>query len=282
MKNRGERRSVSFWQAVKDELQENRRTFIVYSVLRLLVLLVIVLQALNKNWENVFLGIVTLALMIVPSVLQVTFKVEFPSLLEIVMLLFIFATEVLGEIGAFYILIPNWDTVMHTLNGFFCAVIGFSLVDILNRSRRLTFDLSPFFMALVAFCFSMTIGVLWEFFEFAMDRLFAMDMQKDTVVHAFASTMLDPTRSNIAVPVTGITDAAVNGKSLGLGGYLDIGLIDTMEDLFVNFIGAAVFSTVGYFYVKYSARRSGSLVERLVPTPRTGGKHASPQKKKGK
>ena len=265
-----------FWEQVKYELRENRKTFIVYSVLRLLVIVVIVLQVINRNWENVFLGIVTLALMIVPSVLQVTFKVEFPSLLEIVMLLFIFATEILGEIGAFYILIPNWDMVMHTLNGFFCAVIGFSLVDILNRSRRLTFDLSPFFMALVAFCFSMTIGVLWEFFEFAMDKLFAMDMQKDTVVHAFASTMLDPTRSNIAVPVRGITDVAVNGRSLGLGGYLDIGLIDTMEDLFVNFIGAVVFSTLGYFYVKYSSRRSKSLVERLVPTPQRKDKYKPP------
>ena len=271
-----------FWDQVVYELRENRKTFIVYSVLRLLVLVVIILQVINKNWENVFLGIVTLVLMIMPSVLQVTFKVEFPSLLEIVMLLFIFATEILGEIGSFYILVPNWDTVMHTLNGFFCAVIGFSLVDILNRSRRLTFDLSPFFMALVAFCFSMTIGVLWEFFEFAMDKLFAMDMQKDTVVHAFASTMLDPTRRNIAVPVRDITDVAVNGKSLGLGGYLDIGLVDTMEDLFVNFIGAAVFSTVGYFYVKYGSRRSKSLVERLVPTPQRerkyGGKHISDDK----
>ncbi len=271
------KRSASkFWQEVLLELRENRRTFIVYSVLRLLVIVTIILQAFNRNYENVFLGIATLALMIVPSVLQVTFKVEFPSLLEIILLLFIFATEILGEIGAFYVRVAYWDTIMHTLNGFLCAVIGFSLVDLLHRSERLTFRLSPFFMALVAFCFSMTIGVLWEFFEYGMDRLFLMDMQKDTVISSFASTLLDPTKQNIAVAVTDIRDVAVNGQSLGVGGYLDIGLIDTMEDLFVNFIGAAVFSVLGYFYVK---RRSRSIVSRLVPMPRRADKVGTGEKK---
>ena len=69
---------------------------------------------------------------------------------------------------------------------------------------------------------------------------------------------------NIAVPVEGITDVIVNGKSLGLGGYLDIGLYDTMEDLFVNFIGAVVFSVIGYFYVKH--RGKGKVARQFIPT----------------
>ena len=108
------------------------------------------------------------------------------------------------------------------------------------------FTLSPVFIAVVAFCFSMTIGVVWEFFEFAMDRFFLLDMQKDTVVHTISSVMLDPDGGNVPYMIRGITDTAVNGQKLGLGGYLDIGLIDTMKDLLVNFIGAAVFSFIGY------------------------------------
>ena len=138
-----------------------------------------------------------------------------------------------------------WDTVLHTLNGFLMAAIGFALVDILNRNKKISFQLSPAFLAVVAFCFSMTIGVIWEFFEFGMDQIFHLDMQKDTIVNTIYSVMLDPAGGNHVVGVTGIRDVAVNGEALGLGGYLDIGLLDTMEDLLVNFIGATVFSIIG-------------------------------------
>ena len=146
------------------------------------------------------------------------------------------------------------------------AAIGFSLVDILNRNKRFSIQLSPVFVSIVAFCFSMTIGVVWEFFEFAMDKLFLLDMQKDTVLHTISTVMLDPTGGNHTVIIRDITDAAVNGESLGLGGYLDIGLNDTMEDLFVNFVGAVVFSVIGYFYVK--KRGKGKFASRLIPRPK--------------
>lgn len=96
-------------------------------------------------------------------------------------------------------------------------------------------------MAIVAFCFSMTIGVLWEFFECIMDSFFLLDMQKDTIVHDISTVMLDPTGGNKITAIRGITDVIVvaGGEEipLGLGGYLDIGLLDTMKDLFVNFLG---------------------------------------------
>ncbi len=250
-------------QAMRKELREHRSTFIVFSCLRAMVVVVMVLQVLNRNYENVFLCGFTLLLMLVPSFIQVEFRVELPKTLEIIILLFIFSAEILGEIGEFYIRIPNWDTMMHTLNGFLAAAVGFSMIDLLNRSKRYSFNLSPLFLALVAFCFSMTIGVLWEFFEFAMDQCFGMDMQKDTVIHQINSVMLDPQGHNVPYHIGGITDVLVNGESLGLGGYLDVGLIDTMKDLIVNFIGAVVFSVFGYFYVK--GRGKKSIVNNFVP-----------------
>ena len=169
-------------KAIKMEIKEHRKSFLVYLTLRALVILVMILQIFNRNFENVFLCLLTLILLIVPSFLQVELKIELPTALEIIILLFIFSAEILGEIQSFYILIPMWDTILHTLNGFLAAAIGFSLVDLLNNDDRLQFRLSPVFMALVAFCFSMTIGVVWEFFEFGMDTFMGTDMQKDTIV----------------------------------------------------------------------------------------------------
>lgn len=259
-----------FWQALEAELRENRKTFIVYSVLRVLVIIMMLLQLFNQNYENVFLCILTLVLMIVPSVLQVTFKVEFPSGLEITILLFIFAAEILGEISSFYIYFPHWDTILHTLNGFLCAALGVSLVEILNKDNRIPFQLSPFFMAMVSFCFSMTIGVLWEFFEFGMDALFLLDMQKDTVIAQISTTYLDPAKQNLRVLLPEITQTAVNGEILEIEGYLDIGLIDTMEDLIVNFIGAFIFAVLQYIYGKHGDKR---IFKNLVPFLQEEGKY---------
>lgn len=256
-------------QALKEEIKAKPGVTAVYIILRALVIVAIVAQSFKGNFENVFLCVLTLFLFTLPSFLERTIRVEIPDTLEIIILLFIFAAEILGEIQAYYIQYPYWDTMLHTLNGFLCAAIGFSLLDILNRNEKLKFSLSPVYLAVVAFCFSMTIGVLWEFFEFSMDQLFLLDMQKDTVVNSIGSVMLDPTGGNHPVSIKHITDVIVvtaDGaqQSLGLGGYLDIGIIDTMKDLFVNFIGAVVFSTIGFFYVKN--RGKGKFAPQFIPT----------------
>ena len=250
-------------KALHMELREHKSSFIVYFTLRILVIAMLILQLLNRNYENVFLCVLTLLLLVIPSLVQITFKVELPTTLEIIILVFIFAAEILGEISEFYLMFPFWDTVLHTLNGFLAAAIGFSLVDLLKRSERTVFNLSPLFTAIVAFCFSMTIGVVWEFFEFGMDMLIGYDMQKDTVIHAIRSVTLDPAGRNVPYVIKGITETAVNGQKLAVNGYLDIGLIDTMQDLIVNFIGAFVFSVIGFFYVK--SRGRGSVAGRFIP-----------------
>ncbi|MDD2979429.1 MAG: hypothetical protein PHN80_05600 [Hespellia sp.] len=256
-------RRQQFVAALKRELREHKSSFWVYTILRVIVIVVMIRQFFLGNYEGFLLCILTLLLMLVPSLIQVQLKIELPTTLEIIVLLFIFAAEILGEINAFYVLIPFWDTVLHTLNGFLAAAIGFSLAMLLNDSERLAFDLSPVFLAIVAFCFSMTIGVLWEFFECAMDLFFHFDMQKDTVIHSINSVMLDPSGRNTVTSIAGIGDTIVNGKSLGVGGYLDIGLLDTMKDLFVNFIGAVIFSFIGFFYVKNKGK--GKVARRFIP-----------------
>ena len=238
--------------------------FAVYLVLRLIVLASLVSAILRQEYESAFVCVLVLFLFMLPFFIQKNFGICLPSTLEIIILLFIFAAEILGELQSYFIQYPYWDTMLHTTNGFLCAAVGFSLIDILNRDAKIKFTLPPVYVALAAFCFSMTIGVLWEFFEFGMDRLFHMDMQKDTIVHTISSVMLDPTNSNIPITIDGITSVAVNGRDLGFTGYLDIGLYDTMEDLFVNFIGATVFSVIGYFYLKH--RGEGKFAKAFIPT----------------
>ena len=249
---------------LREELKGKKTVVTIYIILRVLVILTMVAQFLNGNFENVFLCILTLVLFTLPTVIERRVRIDLPDTLEIIILLFIFSAEILGEIQAYYTYFHGWDTMLHTLNGFLCAAIGFSLVDLFNRNERFSLSLSPVFMAIVAFCFSMTIGVLWEFFECIMDSFFLLDMQKDTIVHSVTSVMLDPTNSNIPVTIDGIHSVAVNGQDLGFDGYLDIGLYDTMADLFVNFIGAVVFSAIGYFYIKH--RGKGRLARAFIPT----------------
>ncbi len=261
-------RNLEFRTAMMLERRQHKKSFIVFSVLRILVILCMVRQFMVANYEGFALCILTILLFGLPSYIQTRLRVELPQTLEIIIMMFIFAAEILGEVNNFYTIIPFWDTLLHTLNGFLAAGIGFSLVLILNRNEKVMFSLSPLYLAIVAFCFSMTIGVLWEFFEFTMDMLFGLDMQKDTVVHSISSILLNTTGTQRPVTIRHITDTVVNGESLGINGYLDIGLIDTMEDLFVNFIGALVFSFLGYFALRGDEKRR-DFTGRFMVRPKT-------------
>lgn len=253
----------NYWAESKKQIKNNKGTFFVYVVLRFLVICAMVISCFRGNYENLFFCALALVLFLVPSFIENNFKIELPQTLEIIILLFIFASVILGEMGSYYTKIPYWDTLLHTVNGFLCAAIGFAMTDVLNRNENIKFKLSPIFLAIVAFCFSMTIGVLWEFFEFFCDIFLKTDMQKDTMINSISSVMLS-TGIQKPVRVDGITNVAINGKELGLGGYIDIGLYDTMKDLFVNFVGAMVFCIIGYFYVKTRGKKS--VVTQFIPT----------------
>ena len=246
MKKKKSLRGLLHW--AKKTMKKKRNVAVVYWLLRLSVIAIMVAQFFNHNFENVFLCVLTLVLLLMPTIMERRLKIDLPNALEIIIMLFIYAAEIMGEIHAFYTTYRGWDTMLHTMNGFLCAALGFCLVDLFDRSEKSSLSLPPKYMAIVAFCFSMTVGVLWEFFECAMDQLLLLDMQKDTVVNTISTVMLDPTGGNKPQIIRGITDVILvtdQGEiSLGLGGYLDIGLLDTMKDMFVSFTGQVVVSLV--------------------------------------
>ncbi len=248
-----------------EEMKQYKVKAAVYIVIRVIIVAILILSIFTGHYQNTFTCILTLVLLMIPSFFEHRLKIEIPNVLEIIVILFVFSANILGEMGDFYQKFSFWDTMLHTLNGFICAGVGFGMIDILNRSERVKMNLSPLFVCLFSFCFSMTVGVVWEFFEFAMDMLFAKDMQKDTIVNYINSTLLAGTDGSVT-RIEDINSTFVNGTRLGITGYLDIGIIDTMKDLIVNFIGAVVFNVAGFFLLIGRNKGGKDFIRHFVPT----------------
>ena len=251
---------------VREHIRTDRGVFILYSVLRILIIIIGIRSLFNGNYNGAAYCLLSLLLFLVPSLMEQGFSINIPPLLEGSIYLFIFAAEILGEVNYFYMAIPGWDTMLHTINGFLAAAVGFSTVELLNRNSK-NINLSPFYLTMVAFCFSMTIGVLWEFCEFAFDNLFGMDMQKDFILSSVNSFTLDPDNIQTCISIKDIVETRIITADSTTyfvdGGYLDIGLTDTMKDLFVNFLGALTFCLFGYFMDKRDSKKS-KVAKRLV------------------
>jgi hypothetical protein len=173
---------------------------------------------LQGSWAS---GVWLLAIMAVtaaPALLGNRLPVRIPAEYELLAIVFVFAALFLGEFHSYYERFWWWDIVLHSTSGLLLGIVGFLLVYVLNESRRIDLHMRPGFVALFAFAFAVTAGTLWEIFEFAADRLFGMQMQK---------------------PMLGDVS----------------GLTDTMWDLIVDTLGAALISGFGWWHMK-SGRRS--------------------------
>lgn len=247
---------------------------IIHTVLSVLVIIVMFRQFFMGNYSNVFTCLLTIVLFTIPTVADRTLNIKLPIVLEALIMFFIFSAEILGEIQSFYTIIPFWDTLLHTINGFMMAAIGFAMIDILNQSPNFHMNLSPIFVAFIAFCFSMTIGVIWEFFEYLMDQFFLTDMQKDWLMKDVSSVLLNPSGLNDPIVIRDVTKTVITGTIDGVeqdwvinGAYLDVGIVDTMKDMIVNCVGAVVFSIFGFFYI--SNRGKGRVVSSFIPKLKT-------------
>lgn len=255
----------------KQKLKQRR---IIHIILGILVVLVMLRQFFMGNYNNVFVCIMTLVLFMIPAFVDRKLNIRLPLALEAVIMFFIFAAEILGEIQSFYTIIPYWDTILHTINGFMMAAIGFAMIDILNQDPHFHINMSPWFVAFVAFCFSMTIGVLWEFFEYTMDKFFLTDMQKDWLINDVSSVLLNPSGLNTPIVIKDVTKTVISGTVDGVtqdwvidNAFLDVGLVDTMKDLIVNCIGAVIFSIIGLIYIKN--RGNNRIAAGFIPQLKT-------------
>lgn len=169
----------------------------------------------------------------IPDILERHLKRDIPSFMVTMYIIFLYCAIFLGEVRSFYYLIPNWDNFLHTFSGMMLGSLGFSVITILNKTDKIPLNMSPFFVALFAFCFAVTIGVFWEFYEYLFDGLLGLNMQK---------FMLED----------GI---ALIGREA---------LSDTMTDLFVDALGAFIMSVIGYISLKYKTPLINTLRFRKI------------------
>ncbi len=243
-------------KTVKDYLKEkNKFALFVFLVIWSLTFVAFINTLVLGDFMKIGLAFAALVIYLIPIFVTYKFKIHLPITLEITFYLFVFASLILGEVFAFYGPFPFWDIILHLLSGFVIAGIGLSIVEIVNKGEK-----SRLFTLIFAFCLSMTLGVMWECLEFAFDITVRTDAQKDAHVRQISTITLQRDGGNRPVRLDNIEKTSIylqNGEIVTIDeGFLDIGVMDTMKDIFVNMGGAALFCIVGAFYLK-NADKSG-------------------------
>lgn len=191
---------------------------IFYSVMRIITTPSESVDGIHERSDYILMLLqCTLGLLVIglPSFLERKWSFAIPNYMSILYFIFLFCAIYLGEVRNFYYLVPHWDTILHAFSGAMLGAFGFTLVNILNDSERVSVDLSPAFVALFAFCFALASGAVWEIYEFAGDGIFGLNMQK--------FRLADGTE---------------------LIGHLAV--CDTMKDIIIDALSAAAVSVVGY------------------------------------
>lgn len=178
-------------------------------------------KRLKTDYILMFLQcIVGVFAMLLPKFLHERISIRIPSGMMLLYAIFLYCSIYLGEVRSFYYHIPHWDTILHTFSGGMLGTLGFSLITILNGTEKVPVNLSPIFVVIFAFCFAVTLGTIWEFYEFFADGILGTNMQK------FATELGEQLVGRAA-------------------------LMDTMKDLLVDSIGAFVAAMIGYISLKY-------------------------------
>ena len=193
-------------------------------ILQLIMGVELVLLFYERLWINAFLVMAIMAIILSPAALGRRFRVHVPPEFQVLAVVFVFASLFLGEVQSYYVRIWWWDIALHTSSGLLMGILGFLLVYVLNESERVDVHMRPRFVALFAFLFAVTVGTLWEIFEFSMDQLAGANMQK--------AMFGDPS-----------------------------GLTDTMWDMIVNALGAFAISGLGWWYMR---QRVYSFIELWI------------------
>ena len=223
------------------------------SVLALVGLLSMIYVALTTNETfSYFYCLATVPFVALPPILSAFFRWRMNLFFY---LLFTFYTmgPLLGAVYNFYYFTTWWDVLLHVLAGTVFAVVGAQLSDVLNKNNKTSYIFAAVFGVLL----SISIAVVWEMFEYSSDVFLNSDMQADTVIDVI-NTKINRT-DGLRDTYTGITETTVNGVSLGINGYLDIGLIDTMHDMILETLGALAF----LIYVLIDRNKHPMIVDRF-------------------
>ncbi len=244
---------------VIEEADDQNKMRALSCALTVLCLFSFCLSYMRRERMNMIISAGGVFLIWLPWLAEKVLRIRLSNFLKSLFMIYSIAGPVGGQVYRFYYLFSWWDKLMHAMTGFLFAGIGFALPDILDRRPGRSLSLS--LRLIMAICFSMTIAVAWECYEFALDVFFVTDLQNDRVITSIASYHLGMENGNPVV-IDQITKVEVNGIDLGLGGYLDIGLYDTMYDMLIHAIGAALFCAIGYFRGR---KENSRFIKTFVP-----------------
>lgn len=230
---------------------------IAYITFMLLTLISLLQYIYLKDMACVGLCTITLLILSLPNLTKKLFKLEIPIVLEILLYIFIYGGIVLGSVYKLYDSFEMWDNILHYSSGILTSLLAYSLIYILGKKNNLSISLILIF----CFSFSMMTGAIWEFIEFACDNTIKGDMQKDTIIDSITTTIY---KDRLSIKDIDYTIIYSKGKEYKINnGYLDIGLIDTMKDLFANFLGTITYIVLLYYYlVKNKFKFINNLVIR--------------------
>ena len=216
----------------------------VLACFELFTLFSVVFFTIRREGDRILLCAVTILLLLLPMAVERIFQCRL-TLCWYILCMFYAIGAMLGHSWKLYYLLPGWDKLLHITGGIVFAAVGVYLPRLITGK-----DMESIFMtALFALCLSIAVSAIWEFAEYGMDRIFAMDMQSDTVVHSINSYILGD-EPGVLGSIDQIQEISINGQDPGFGGYLDLGLIDTMNDMIVESAGA-------FLYVLIYARTGG-------------------------
>lgn len=175
----------------KDRTAVEKREFMFVNFFRVLLILAIVGTIFTANWLNLMITIFTLALTYLPSKIAERSHIYLIPEFHLIILIFVFAAMYLGEYHNYYLKYWWWDILLHTFSGVILGFVGFIFIFMFNKEQKINVLLSPTFIAIFSFTFAVTIGALWEIFEFSMDEIFGMNMQKSGLVDTMWDLIVD-------------------------------------------------------------------------------------------
>ncbi len=216
------------------------RNRIAIGAIRLILFAEVLASIYEFNWMALFISFLALVLSFSPEFFRRRYQIVLPTFFQFFIIVFIFATLFLGESQSFYYKYWWWDSLLHLFSGVALGFTGFLIVHLLHKTGG--FNARPVLFAVLAFCFALAAGTLWEIFEYFSDRFLSLNMQKAKNLCEIGATYCDT----------------------------HLGVVDTMRDLILDTIGALYASVVGYLYL---IRKTPSFFERLLSEFEDKNKH---------
>lgn len=229
-----------------------KKEFVFY-VFYFLVVLSLLYGVIIFDYRVMFISSFTIIIYLVLYIIKKVKCLRLSFFVKLLIHIFLFCSLILGEVFGFYSFISYWDILLHFIASIITSYLGLLIfkknVSFVNKSI-------VFLCVLFSFCFSMSLGVIWEFVEFGFDKYLGCDMQKDTYLTHFNTFNFDNSETYRVNNIIKTEIYTKNGLILLDKAYLDIGLSDTISDLFANVCGAFVVSMVGSYLLFLKEKRT--------------------------